>query len=80
MILKQLIITRKEKWQDPVMPLQGKAEFAGPKGEITIPLNEVTSQRIVELVSQQLVDSAREVAQLIAADVYSQVPALEHKE
>jgi hypothetical protein len=82
MRLKQLAIRRKEAYEDKNRPLTGTVLFEGADGaEIKINVSESTSNRIVELCAEGVVDAATELSQLMVRDVLDSLhPALEHKE
>lgn len=60
--------------------LEGTLEITTVSGDIKIRLDEQKAERILQIVSQQLVESAKEVAENITREIIEHTPALEHKE
>lgn len=67
-ILKQLLIQRAD-WGADRGKLSGKIEFANEFGETRLNLNEELSQRIVDLCADELVKSARVIADNMSREV-----------
>lgn len=82
MRLKNLVIRRKEMWEDKNQPLTGTILFEGKDGsEIKINVSESLSVRIVELCAAGVVEAAEEVSTLLIEDVAASThPVLEHRE
>lgn len=59
--------------------LSGTIKFANARGEITVNIDPTKIERIVAVLAEELVDTARETARLMVADVLEQarVPAIE---
>ena len=66
--LKQLFVTRSEYGADKGQ-LKGKVEFAGPHGNVELPLDEDTSREIVAICAGAIVRASQQVAQELTADV-----------
>ena len=59
--------------------LTGSIKFANARGEIRVNIDPAKVERIVAVLAEELVDTARETARLMVADVLDQarVPAIE---
>ena len=59
--------------------LNGTIKFANSRGEIQVNIDPQKIERIVAVLAEELVDTARETARLMVADVLDQarVPAIE---
>ena len=81
MILKQLTIFRKNSWDEKCnSPLVGSIEFKNDLGSIKLDLSEEMAQKILAIVAEGVVESAKEVASKLTANLLVQgAPALEHR-
>lgn len=81
MILKTLSIFRKNSWDEKCnSPLVGKIEFKNDLGSITLDLSEEMAQKILAVVADGVVESAKEVATKLTSNLLTQsAPALEHR-
>ena len=61
MILKQLSITR-QQWGDNKGKLIGSVTFIDTKIETSIILSEIIAEKVLQLLSGQLVDNAKEIS------------------
>jgi hypothetical protein len=78
MILKNLTIRAPYSWEknDDRFPYQGTVEFEGASGKIEVPLDGETSQAILSVVADRLVETAGSVADLIGREVIQGAAAL----
>jgi hypothetical protein len=81
MILKQLSIFRKSSWDEKCdSPLVGTIEFKNDLGSIKLELSEEMAQKILAVVAEGVVESAKEVATKLTSNLLMQsAPALEHR-
>ncbi len=81
MILKSLIIQRQNNWDEKCSgALVGSIKFKNDAGSIELILSEEMAQRILTLVADGVVESAKEVAtKLTSALLVQSAPALEHR-
>ena len=56
--------------------LEGRIEFAGPYGNVTIPLDETLSLEIVKLCAAGITRMSRQIAEELTADVVEGTVAL----
>jgi hypothetical protein len=82
MILKSLVIQRANNWDEKCTgALVGSIKFKNDSGAIELTLSEEMAQRILAIVADGVVESAKEVAtKLTAALLVHSAPALEFRE
>lgn len=78
MILEYLSITKNSNYDPNPNGYKGSISFKGAFGKIELALNHELSTQILALVGNNAVDSAKQLAQNLSADVFT-VPALESK-
>ena len=78
MQLRSIYLSRPGYGEDKDM-LQGKFEITTQSGEITIKLDEEKAEQILRLITDQLVESAQEVANNLTKEIIEHKPALEDK-
>lgn len=54
----------------------GEFEFHGPSGKVTLKLDESLLKKILAVVAESMVESTKELARTLTADIISGVPAL----
>lgn len=81
MILKQLSIFRKSSWDEKCQgPLIGSIEFKNDLGSIKLDLSEEMAQKILAILAESVVESAKEVAMKLTSNLLMQnALALEHR-
>lgn len=75
MILEGLEISMRNTWEGPP-GYRGRIKFKNERGTVEIALNDETSRKLLAVVAEQAVESARDIANNLAADVFTH-PALE---
>lgn len=78
MILEYLTITKNSSYDPNPNGYKGSIKLKGTYGTIELALNHDLSTQILAIVGNNAVDSARQIAQNLTADVFT-VPALESK-
>lgn len=81
MILEALRIDRGyisayDRANGTISPLTGEVTFAGSNGKVQLALNEETSKKILAVVAEQLVESSKELAEKMTAEIIQAAPAL----
>jgi len=81
-ILKSLVIQRQNNWDEKCTgALVGAIKFKNDHGSIELTLSEEMAQKILALVAEGVVESAKEVAtKLTSALLVQSAPALEFRE
>lgn len=80
MELRMLHLSR-ETYGESKGRLKGKLSVTTSYGEIDLKLEDERAEQILQIVADQLVESAKEVAQNITREVLEhQAPALEHRD
>jgi hypothetical protein len=75
--LRELVIRRKDAWEDKARPLVGYIRIENNAGnEIKLNLSEDAANRIVEMCADGIVEASKEVAQMLRQDVanYTALP------
>ena len=70
MLLEKLVIRR--PWrvtQEDEIQYEGEIEYAGSAGKVTINLTDQVSRKILAVVADQLVESSKQVAHNLTAEV-----------
>ena len=62
MKLERLVIEVVPSYRDNAGQYEGVLTFKDPKGEVRLPLDQKLSKRILAIVSDELVDTAKQVA------------------
>lgn len=78
MILEDLQIHKNQSYDANPNGYTGRIKFKGQYGTIELALNHELSTKILAIVGANAVESAKELAHNLSADVFS-VPALEVK-
>ena len=78
MQLERLDISRKDYGPNKGL-MEGEITFKNPAGRIQLILNDDTCKKILELCAEGLVDSAKEVANHLTAEIITSMPLLENK-
>jgi hypothetical protein len=70
MILQQLTISQVYKYKkDEPLRYKGAIKYAGDYGEVSVTLNDETSRRVLAVIADQLVETSREIAQDLTAEI-----------
>jgi hypothetical protein len=70
MHLKELVLRRKESWEDKARPLVGYLRVESNDGnEVKINVGEAAAQKIVALCADGIIEASREVALMLKDDV-----------
>lgn len=77
-LIKQIYLST-EEYGPSKGRLSGTIKFANSRGEIQVKIDPAKVERIVAVLAEELVDTARETARLMVSDVLDQarVPAIE---
>jgi hypothetical protein len=80
MILERLSITKKYSYKktEP-LTYEGAIKYANERGEISITLNDETSRKVLAVIADQLVETSKQVAKNLTADVITANPAITHE-
>lgn len=57
--------------------LEGEITFKNPRGKVQLVLNDEISQRLLAIVADGVVESSREIAVSLTAQVLTAIPAIE---
>lgn len=57
-------------------PLVGKITFESPTGEMTLQLTDKISEKLLAVLADELVEVAKDTAQIMRSQVIESVPAL----
>ena len=79
MRLEALEISVEPSYSDNAGKYKGRVKFSNKGGDITLNLNETLSNRILEVVAEELVLTAKEVATNLTANCIDSVKQLESK-
>lgn len=75
-IVKSLTLNRRHSWMQLVKdmgPLEGTMELASDKTKLELKLSPEQTKRIVAVVAEALVDSAKETAAIMTSEIIEQV-------
>jgi len=78
MILEELTIRRNQNYDPNPTGYKGQIRFKGQYGAIELALNHEVSSQILAIVGANAVETTRQIAQNLSADVFN-VPAIEEK-
>lgn len=78
MILEQLTITKNNSYDPIPTGYKGQIRIKGKYGAIELSLNHELSAKILAIIGNNAVDSAKELAENLSADVFT-VPAIAGK-
>ena len=78
MILENLVIARRNSWENGIGDFRGTLRIKGANGTIELAVDDEVSKRILAVVADSLVIAAKDIAQNLTAEVFTQ-PSLESK-
>jgi hypothetical protein len=81
LILRSLRIQKKDYYSRSLsdsgaLSYEGKVEFSGESGDVSINLNAELSQKVLAVVAEAMTETTRDLARNLTADILSGVPAL----
>lgn len=79
-VVKSLTLRRRNSFAPRLVdigPLEGEMELQSDKNKLEIKLTAEQTQRIVAVVAEALVDTAKEAASIMTAQVLSQVDGVQ---
>tara|TARA_R110000868_G_scaffold148418_3_gene370368 strand:- start:950 stop:1189 length:240 start_codon:yes stop_codon:yes gene_type:complete len=78
MVLESLSINRRQTWEAGFGAYRGQIKFVNERGSVELTLDDETSRKLLAVVADATVESAKNIATNLTAEVFTQ-PQLESK-